>query len=239
MEKLEQSEQNSNFQETTNEKEIEVKQVQDIMPPPPVLYSNLLKKIKEESQVSSNNDEQNNSEIKTSKPLKTRGFKKSENTNINKKHNFKKNYNLNNNDVLPRLDNEKFKQELIKYQKLFMNELKQYLSEEIKTRDSKESNEINGTNESKEKSNVSEKKRVNKSKMTNLERIQSGSTSINIVRTICSRSDDLKMVWVEKLITNREMDFLTKLNDFISKYDIKITYKSPKVILFHSPYLMV
>ena len=47
------------------------------------------------------------------------------------------------------------------------------------------------------------------------------------------------MVLVEKLITNREMDFLTKLSDFISKYDIRTTYKSPTVILFHSPYLMV
>lgn len=222
---------NTEQQVENNNEENETKQVQSSRP---VVYSNLLKKLRE-SNTQTNTNNEINTEIKLPvlKPTKTRGLKN--NSKFNSKDNM---------DRLPRLSKEEFMQELTKCKKLFMNELKQYLVEEIKTRDANETNETNDLNETNEtnksnKSKTNNKEKANKLKMTNLARIQNGSTSVNIIRTICSRNENLKMIWMEKLITNRGMNFLSDLTNFMNKYDITTSYKSPKVILLHSPYLMV
>lgn len=137
---------------------------------------------------------------------------------------------------LPRLSPEEYQKRLIGCQTVFMNELKVYLKEEIKTKE-KESNEVKKSEET--KTTDKPKPKPIKVRMTNLEQIQSGSRSVNIVRVINSRVEPQKMVYFENLLKNRQMNFSEHLSEFMNKYNVRTTYKSLNTILLHSPYIMV
>ena len=110
--------------------------------------------------------------------------------------------------------------------------MKTYLREEVKQ---KETGDVEKSNETKS----TDKPKSKKPQMTNLEQIQSGSRSVNIVRVINSRIEPSKMLYFENLIKNRQMNFVEHLSDFMAKYDVRTTYKSLNAILLHSPYIMV
>ena len=131
---------------------------------------------------------------------------------------------------LPRLSHEEYQKRLTICQSVFMNELKVYLRDEIKT---KENNEVKKS----EKTKTTDK--PNKIQMTNLEQIQSGSRSVNIIRVINSRIEPSKMVYFINLLKNRQMNFVEHLTEFMDKYNVRTTYKSLNTIILHSPYIIV
>lgn len=214
-----------------------------LTPPEPVSYANLLKKLKisqttvpneqnnHDNQNNQNNhdnqdnhDKQNNQVVTIIEP-KTRGFKKT--------FKFQNNSTKLNTPKLPKLSPEEYQRRLSNCKIVFMNELNKFLFEEIKSREKEEKEYKEG----KEGKKLKELK--SKITITNLERIQSGATSINIIRVISSRVEPAKLEYLENLIRNKEQGFLAKLEESMSKYDLKVSYKSLGTILIHSPYLMV
>lgn len=200
--------------------EIEKEVVQKTQPNP-VVYSDLLKKIR---QTETDLDNQ-------TKPTKV--------TNrLNPKPNSKSNSKSNgkfNKSQLPRLSKEDYQRELENCQKVFMNELKRYLVENVSEKRTNQN-----TQEIKDKKySTNYDLKSKKQQITNMEKINNGINSINIVRVICSRVEGNKLDFIEKLITNRKMNFFETLTDYMAKFNIMTTYKSPKVILLHSPYLKV
>lgn len=166
-----------------------------------------------------------------SKP-KVRGFK-----NVSKPQKQSNTIPQNQTDAKPRmpiLSPEEYQKRLVVCQTLFMNELKTYLKENVKTRE-KETSEAGKSEETK----TIDTHLPKKVQMTNLEQIQSGSRSVNIVRIINSRVEPSKMVYLENLLKNRQMNFVEHLSEFMSKYDVRTTYKSLNTILLHSPYIKV
>ena len=175
----------------------------------PVVYFDLVTKLKQ----AQNDIQEEVKELKELKELK-------EVKEVKKSNNFIKSKPQIENNFKPRLSAEEYKKRLENCQNVFINELKIYLSEEIKTREE-------------------QKTKSKKHKITNLEQIQNGYTNINIIKIINSRIEDSKLEYLENLIRNRQMNFFAFLEEFMNKYNVKTTYKSPRVILLHSPYMMV
>ena len=205
--------------------------VQSVAPQPAVAYLDLVKKLREPTEPT----EPKEPTKPESKP-KIRGLKnvsilqnKSNTKHQNQIYSEPRLSRLSRLPRLPRLSSEDYLQRLIGCQTLFMNELKLYLKEEIKTNEK----ETNTTDKSKLKSKPS------KVQMTNLEQIQCGSRSINIIRVINSRVEPQKMIYFVNLLKNRQMNFVEHLSEFMNKYNIRTTYKSLNTILLHSPYIMV
>jgi hypothetical protein len=209
-----------------------------------VSYMELLHKMRHTEETE--NPEQKDENKQSSKPIKTRGFKRTTNSG-EKKYKFNKKQHSNNVGVqklprLPRLTKEEFQLELEKCQKVFMNELKKYLFEEVKTREItevKDNNQTNNKDNENNENNKNTKTKSKKQKMNNLERIQSGSSSVNIVRIIGSRIETSKQMWIKKMIRIKQNDLMTSLSEYMEKYNVSVSYKTPNVILLHSPYLMV
>ena len=169
-------------------------------------------------------------ETKQETEPKVRGFK-----NVSKPQKLSKTKQQNQtNDKprLPRLSPEEYQRRLTSCQTVFMNELKTYLKEEVKQ---KETGDVEKSNKTKS----ADKPKSKKPQMTNLEQIQSGYRSVNIVRVINSRVDPSKIVYFENLVKNRQINFVQHLCEFMAKYDVRTTYKSLNTILLHSPHIMV
>jgi len=161
---------------------------------------------------------------------KTRGFK-----NVSRTEKQSNTITQNQTDTkprLPRLSPEEYQKRLVVCQTVFMNELKVYLKEEFKIKETRET-------EKDDKTKTIYRHKSNKVQMTNLEQIQSGSRSVNIVRVINSRVEPHKMVYFENLLKNRQMNFIEHLSEFMDKYNVRTTYKSLNTILLHSPYIIV
>ena len=205
-------------------------QVQTTSVPTPVVYLDLVKKLrqlKEQTEpVQEEIKELTNEEIKPRMKKVINKFKiqKQTNSEVQNQTNYK--------PRLPKLPFEEYQKKLMSCQELFMNELKTYLKEEIKT---KETNEDAKTNETK----THNKSKFKKRQMTNLEKIQSGATNVNIIRVITTRVEPSKMEYLDNLLKNRQMNFIGYLSEFMCGYNIKTTCKSFNTILLHSPYIMV
>lgn len=212
-----------NIQEQNqNQEQVQV-DVQSV--PTTVAYLDLVKKLRqlreqtEPTEPIKSVQEETRQETKHVSKPKVRGFK-----NVSKSQKHTNTIPQNQTDSKSRLSPEEYQKRLVGCQTVFMNELKTYLKEEVKTREKK----------------TTDKPKSNKVQMTNLEQIQSGSTrSVNIVRVINSRVEPSKMVYFENLLKNRQMNFVEHLSEFMSKYDVRTTYKSLNTILLHSPYIMV
>ena len=123
-------------------------------------------------------------------------------------------------------------------QKVFFEELKKYFGEITDIKE-KSTNSDTQTQAQTQAQTQETKSKTKKLQITNLERLQNGSMNVNIIRTICSRITDNKLDFIEKLITNRQMNFTDVLVNYTAKYNLMTTYKSSKVILLHSPYIHV
>jgi hypothetical protein len=196
--------------------------------PTTVAYLDLVKKLRQLREQTEPVQE----ECKQEPKPKVRGFK-----NVSKPQKQTNTRPQNQTDAkprMPRLSPEEYQKRLVGCQTVFMNELKIYLREEVKTKE-KETSEAGKLEETK----TTNKPQPKKVQMTNLEQIQSGSRSVNIVHIINSRVEASKMVYFENLLKNRQMNFVEYLSEFMSKYDVRTTYKSLNTILLHSPYIIV
>lgn len=179
-----------------------------------ITYSNLFKKNEEQNlQLEIQNTE--NTEIKQIIKPKIRGSKNNlkNNNYYQKKNNFKK------------LTTEEYLNKLKNCQIVFINELNKYLREIIER-----------TEKIKKEG---DKKEFKKNKITNLERIQNGVSSVNIIRVISNRIEPSKLEFLNNLIKNKQIGFINLLTEYMNKYNVNLTYKSPNVILLHSPYIIV
>ncbi len=255
-----QMENNQEMEQTQEEQIIEIeKDVVQKAQPTPVIYSDLLKRLRQtqaesikltESTESTESSGQSAQSGQSGQSAQTKSDKSVKSSNQSKSKNvrgFKNNskYNNNNHTQLPRLSKEDYQKELENCQKVFMNELKVYLVEEFKEKEKQTTQETNnlGNNESKDvkdaKNTKSKDSKSKKPPMTNMERISKGIINVNIVRVICSRVEGNKLDFIEKLIVNGQMDFVGKLGEYLAKYHIMTTYRTPKAILLHSPYIKV
>lgn len=230
-----------NTQEQNQEQNQEQVQVEVQSVPTTVAYLDLVKKLRqmrEQTEPTESVQEETIQETKQVSKPKVRGFKNvsksQKNTNTRPQNQTDTKQRL---SRLPRLSPEEYQKRLVGCQTVFMNELKTYLKEEVKTRE-KENKETGEAGKS-EEYKTTDKPKSKKVQMTNLEQIQSGSRSVNIVRVINSRVEPSKMVYFENLLKNRQMNFVEHLSEFMSKYDVRTTYKSLNTILLHSPYIMV
>lgn len=220
-------------QEQVQEQNKEQVQVQSV--PPTVAYLDLVKKLRQmREQTEQTEPTEPVKPVQESKP-KVRGFKNQ--SKPQKQSNAKAQNQTDAKPRMPRLSPEEYQKRLVGCQTVFMNELRTYLKEEVKTRE-KETKETGETGKS-EETKTTDKPKSKKSQMTNLEQIQSGSRSVNIIRVINSRVEPSKMVYLENLLKNRQMNFVEHLSEFMSKYNIRTTYKSLNTILLHSPYIIV
>ena len=98
----------------------------------------------------------------------------------------------------------------------------------------------------KQKTDDDKKKEVTTIKKTNLDKILGGQ-GVNIIKIITDRcqsrltdkntNDELK--YLDNLVTNKQMNFVKTLSNYMNKYDVLTTFKGKNNIVLHSPYLMV
>ena len=226
---LEENNTNNNTQNEDN-KEIQTKYNQN-----PVVYSSLLSKLRQNVKQINHETEQNketNTLNNNEQRPKVRGFKNSnKKQNLDQKQNLDKKQNLDQKQNEPRLSTEEYLYELKKCQKAFFVELSDYLKEEILI---------------KQKTDDDKKKEITTIKKTNLDKILDGQ-SVNIIKIVTNRyqskitdknkNDDLK--YLDNLITNRQMNFVKTLSNYMDKYEVLTTFRGKNNIILHSQYLMV
>ena len=203
--------------------------------PSPMTYANLLTKLRNDSESNTSISNDNIVNLNTNTNTSTYNY-----GNKNLKPRFVKQYN---NKKNPRLSPEEYSNELKKCQKLFFVNLAKYLKEEIVIKTKPDSKNTTQT-----------------IKKTNLQKIQDGS-SVNIMKIFLNKNHDDKidentshdvnpvvnpqnkyidgLEYFDNLISNRQMNFVETLSDYMSKYGVITTFKGKNNILIHSQYLIV
>lgn len=169
----------------------------------PVIYANLLSKLKQN--INSDTNTTNNKKIFT--PTET------------KYHQIAKPryYRLSPEEYLTRLEN---------CQKSFFAHLNEYLKKEAVMKSKSDDN-------------------LKITKTTNLEKIKCGQ-NVNVMKLFLN--DDIKypqhkyikdLKYLDNLVSNKEMNFVLNLSNYMSAYGISTSFKGKNYIILHSPYVMV
>jgi len=223
----------------------------------PVVWGNLTAKLREAKEIADKlatnkvvkeSSENAKSDVElTSNRVKPRGFKKQSGDSNQNKHTKKFS-----NDK-PRLSREKFEQELIKCKKAFYTHFNEYLKEEVQI-------------EVKTSENPDSKKQTGPKsvKKTNLQRIQDGMITVNILRVIRDRElksnskskltlepepeqepkqkptidNDIEseLGFLDELVANRKMNFVFELSEHMAKFNVVVTQRG-KSLMLHSFYI--
>ena len=208
---------------------------QEIKSPKPIVYANLLAKLRIQVGIVPNTNSQRTNELtsteNTNQKIPNR-FRKDGKTNqktFQKKQDTAPNTTPNTtSNPLPRLSTSEYLDELKKCQKVFFTYLTTYLKEEVSIKVSEPI--TNSTSNDK-------KNPIKFIKKTNLLRIQSGS--VNIIKVIRELEQDGDIKYLDDLIKNRSMDFVQTLRTQMEKYGIVTTFRNKNTIWIHSPYIIV
>ena len=73
-------------------------------------------------------------------------------------------------------------------------------------------------------------------KRTNLERIQ-GGVSVNVMKVVKEKEQDEDLRYLSNLVSNRGMNFVDKLSEWMGKANVVTTFRNRDTIWIHSPYL--
>lgn len=238
--------------------ELGSEEVEIVITKTPVVWGNLVQKLRQVNGETNREQVQNSSQENSqenSQKVKPRGFG---NRNFNsgtretvKGKNPDRKGSFKNCQDKPRLSGEKFEQELNKCKKTFYTHLNEYLKEEVQM-------EVKTENPDSKKQ--SGPKLVKK---TNLQRIQDGMVTLNVLRAMRDREfksylqahqqahhqleqteskqityDDFEsgLVFLDELVANRRMNFVFELAEYLAKFNIVITQRG-KTLMAHSVYL--
>ena len=126
---------------------------------------------------------------------------------------------------LPMLSAKEYSNELVKCQNKFFVHLSEYLNEQVVTRP-----KLDNSKDKKSQELVKSVKR------TNLERIQ-GGVSVNVMKVVKEKEQDEDLRYLSNLVSNRGMNFVDKLSEWMGKANVVTTFRNRDTIWIHSPYL--
>ena len=225
---------------------LENTQTQPKSPPAPVVYADLLSRFRQNSNVGHNtlNDvdakdvdaknakdvEQVNQTQKNESNKNKRGFTPRQNGQKPRQNGQDKQYTQKDTQQKqPRLSQKDYLYELKNCQKSFFLHLEEYLKQEVLDKSK--------TND--------DKKEVKVIKKTNLQRIQNGSPGVNVMRLFLDKTENsqqkyiTELKYLDNLVTNRQMNFVETLSNYMDKYGVVTSFKGKNNIMIHSPYLVV